>query len=62
MDIRTLTDDELDQMRVDVLQEQERRQRLAQLPAQAAELAAAFETAGGNRSELIAAIQGDEQA
>jgi methyl-accepting chemotaxis protein len=41
MDIKTLTDDELEQHRVDVLTEQERRQRIANAPTQISQIATA---------------------
>lgn len=56
MDLRTLTDDQLDQHRRDVLTEQERRRRIEDTPAQVASLAAAYEKDGGDRSALVAAI------
>lgn len=36
MDLRTLTDEELDDLRRDILTEQERREKVAQLPDQLA--------------------------
>lgn len=61
MDLRTLTDEELDQHRRDVLAEQERRQRIADTPSRIADLAAAYEADGGDRGTLVEAISGKEQ-
>lgn len=62
MDLRTLTDEELDQHRRDVLAEQERRQRIADTPSRVADLVAAYEADGGDRDALVEAISGKEQA
>ena len=56
MDLKTLTDDELEQHRVDVLTEQERRQRLSTAPQQVAQIAQAFVADGGDISELTQAV------
>ncbi|MGO1957213.1 hypothetical protein [Microbacterium sp.] len=56
MDFTTLTDDELDLLRRDVLMEKERRQRIERTPEQVAQLAAAFEKDGGDRAALVTAI------
>lgn len=56
MDLRALTDDQLDDHRRDVLIEQERRRRIEETPDQVASLAAAYEKDGGDRSALVAAI------
>lgn len=56
MDIKTLTDDELEQHRVDVLTEQERRQRLANAPTQISQIATAFITDGGDIATLTNAL------
>ena len=58
MDIRTLTDDELEQHRVDVLTEQERRQRLANAPGQISQIATAFIADGGDIATLTDALSG----
>lgn len=58
MDHRTLTDDELEQHRVDVLTEQERRQRLATAPTQISQIAAAFIADGGELAALTDALSG----
>lgn len=56
MDLTSLTDEDLDLHRVAVITEKERRTNLAAIPAQVAQLAAAFITAGGEQAELDAAI------
>ena len=56
MDLKTLTDDELEQYRVDVLTEQERRARLASIPAQAADLARRFIADGGEAAAITEAV------
>ena len=58
MDLRTLTDDELEQHRVDVLTEQERRQRLATAPGQISQIATAFIADGGDIATLTDALNG----
>ena len=57
MNLTTLTDDELDLHRIEVITEQERRANLAAIPTQVSLLAVAFITAGGNQADLDAAIQ-----
>lgn len=56
MDLRTLTDDELEQHRVDVLTEQERRQRLATAPQQVTQIATAYIADGGDLTALTQAV------
>lgn len=56
IDLKPLTDDQLDQLRVDVLTEQERRANLAQIPAQVTELARTYRAGGGDEDALIQAI------
>ena len=56
MDIKTLTDDELEQHRVDVLTEQERRARLATAPQQVTQIATAFIADGGDLATLTNAL------
>ena len=56
IDLTTLTDDDLDALRVRVLTEQERRANLAQIPATIQELAAKYTEDGGNREELLKAV------
>lgn len=52
MDLKALTDDELNAHCIEVRTEQERRQRLAAIPAQIAELATRYEADGGDVSTL----------
>ena len=52
MDLKTLSDEELDQHRRDVLQEQERRQALETIPDQIAELKAKYVEGGGDPTHL----------
>jgi len=56
MDLTTLTDDELTAHRDAVLNELERRQRLASVPAQIAAMASAFIADGGDRAALVDAL------
>lgn len=56
MDLTTLTDGELDALRVNVLGEQERRANLAHIPEQIKELAGKFRAGGGDEAELADAL------
>ncbi|WP_087485565.1 hypothetical protein [Brachybacterium massiliense] len=56
MDLRTLTDDDLDAHRIAVLTEQERRANLAQLPDQLATMARDAVAAGCDRDDLLARV------
>lgn len=56
MDLTTLTDDELDALRIDVLKEQERRERVEQLPDQLATLARDAAEAGCDPDALRARV------
>ncbi|SJM66791.1 hypothetical protein [Agrococcus casei] len=60
MDLRTKSDEELHQLRIDVLTEQERRHRLADIPDQIAQLAHAYEADGGDLADLSAALNKTE--
>lgn len=53
MDLTTMTDDKLDDLRRSVLAEQERRAKLAQLPDQLADMARDAAAAGCDRDELL---------
>lgn len=55
-DLTAITDADLNQLRIDVLNEQERRQRLAAIPTQVADLAARFVADGGDPADLTAAL------
>lgn len=52
IDMKTLSGEELDQHRRDVLQEQERREALETIPTQIAELKAKYVEGGGNADDL----------
>ena len=56
MDFTALTDEQLDQHRIDVLNEIERRQRLAQAPAQVAQIARSYIEDGGSVDTLTQAV------
>ena len=52
MDLKKLSDEELDQHRRDVLQEQERREALETIPDQIIELKAKYVEGGGDPTNL----------
>lgn len=56
INLPTLTDEDLDTLRIGVLTEQERRQRMAAIPAQVAALATAYRDGGGDPDVLLDAI------
>lgn len=60
IDLSTLTDEQLDEQRVAILTEQERRQRMAMIPDQIKGLADQYEAGGGSRQELLDAITTEE--
>ena len=53
IDLSTLTDEQLDELRVEVLTEQEHRQRMSAIPNQIKDLADQYEAGGGSRQELL---------
>ncbi|MBB3041238.1 hypothetical protein [Nocardioides soli] len=57
-DLTTLTDNDLDQLRIDVTNELERRQRLASAPAQVADIARRYTDDGGDPTDLATALEG----
>ena len=61
MDYKKLTDEQLDEARQEILAEQERRANLAQIPATIQELAAKYTDGGGDREELLKAVNDSEQ-
>lgn len=61
MDLTTLTDEELDLHRRAVLAEQERRENLARIPEQVAELARTYAAGGGDPDDLRAVIDAPDQ-
>ena len=52
MNLNELSDEDLDNLRVEVLIEEERRQSRDQIPAQIADLTARFLDAGGDPNDL----------
>ena len=60
MDYKSLTDEQLDEARTAILVEQERRANLAQIPATIQELAAKYKEGGGDREELLKAVNDSE--
>ena len=61
MDLRTLTDEELDDLRRAVQIEQERRENLAAIPDQVAALAKVYREGGGDEAALVGALTPEEQ-
>ena len=61
MDLKTLTVDELDDLRRDVLTEQERRENLAAIPEQVAALAKVYREGGGDEAALVDALSPEER-
>ena len=55
-ELKTLSDDDLDALRIQVLNEQERRQRLSAIPTQVAQLAGQFVADGGDKTTLVDAL------
>lgn len=56
MDYKTLTDEQLDEARQAILTEQERRANLAQIPATIQDLATKYTEGGGDREDLLKAV------
>lgn len=56
IDITTLSDEDLDTLRTNVMAEQERRARLASTPAIVADTARRYIADGGDKADLIAAL------
>lgn len=59
MNLKELTDEQLDAHRVEVLTEIERRQRLESIPAQVRDLATDYRAGGGDTSVLLDALSGE---
>lgn len=57
MDYKTLTNEELNEARTAIMIEQERRSNLEQIPATIQELAAKYTDGGGDREELLKAME-----
>ena len=55
-ELKALSDDDLDVLRIQVLNEQERRQRLSAIPTQVTQLAGQFVADGGDKTTLIDAL------
>ena len=55
-ELKTLSDDDLDALRIQVLNEQERRQRLSAIPTQVTQLAGQFVADGGDKTILVDAL------
>lgn len=55
-DLATLTDTELGELYTSLTTEQNRRARLAEIPAQVSEMTLQYEADGGSRSELTDAV------
>lgn len=53
IDLSTFTDDELRSLRLRVLNEQERRQRLLDIPDQVRQLVNDYDHSGGDRAQLV---------
>lgn len=56
IDLTTYTDEDLDNLRTEVLTEQERRQRIASTPGLVADTARRYIADGGDKAELVAAL------
>ena len=61
MDYKSLTDEQLDEARQAILIEQERRSNLEQIPATIQELSVKYTEGGGDREELLKAVNDSEQ-
>lgn len=61
MDLRTLTDEDLDDLRREVQIEQERRENLAAIPEQVAALAKVYREGGGDEAALVDALSPEER-
>ena len=60
MQYTDMTDEQLEQVRLDVISEQERRQRRDMIPLQIADLAQQYRDAGGEQETLETAVTPDE--
>lgn len=56
MDYKELTDEQLEETRIEILIEQERRSNLSRIPEAIQELADKYEEDGGDRDELVKAV------
>ena len=62
MDLKALTDTELDDLRRGILTEQERRENLAAIPEQIKDLAEKFRDGGGDEQALADALTPEQAA
>lgn len=60
-DLTTLTDEDLDALRVRVLTERERRANLSRIPDQVADLCRTYRDGGGDPTVLEKAVTGDTE-
>lgn len=60
MNLTELTDEELDQLRVDTLNEQERRANLSAIPQQIKNLTDKYVQGGGDKSDLTDMIESED--
>lgn len=61
IDFQTMTDEELQDTRVAILTEVERRQRIAQIPEQVRTLAGSYVQDGGDIADLTVALTAEVQ-
>lgn len=59
-DLKTLDQEQLEQLRIDVLNEIERRSNLESIPNQVKQLATTYVDGGGSRDDLIASLSEEE--
>lgn len=59
MELHALTDQELDQLRIEILTERERRVNLERIPEQIRDLATTYRDGGGDEEALEGAISSD---
>ena len=60
MDFKTMTDEQLDEARQAILIEQERRANIEQIPNTIQDLATKYTEGGGDREELLKALDNAE--
>lgn len=60
-DIKNLGQEELEQLRIDVLNEIERRSNLESIPNQVKQLATTYVDGGGSRDDLVAAVNDESK-
>lgn len=62
MDYKNLTDEQLEEARIAILIEKERRANLEQIPETISELATKYKDGGGDRESLIKAVNSSLEA